>query len=73
MTIEEVKDLNLTLLKGIDKLYSFKGDSFDKSILALGLFESCSELGFEILPPKIIHLWLLKVTEYYLEGEENEY
>lgn len=71
MTLEEINDLNLELLKGIDKLFPFQGDNFDKSILALGLFEACKEIGFEKLPPKIVHLWLLTVTEYYLKEETD--
>lgn len=72
MTLEETRDLNLVLLKGIDKLFPFTGDSFDKSVLALGLFEACQSLGFENLPPKLIHAWLLTITEYYYREDDHE-
>ena len=69
ITEEEIRDLNLTLLKGIDKLFPFSGDPFDESVLALGLFQACKQLGFENLPPKFVHLWLLTVSEYHLKEE----
>lgn len=67
MNDAEIEDLNLILLGAIDRQFSFNDSSFDKSVLALGLFEACKEIGFEKLPPKIIHLWLLTVTQYRLE------
>lgn len=70
MTYETTEDLNLLLLKGIEKICPFDNSAINNSVLALGLFEACKEIGFEKLPPKIVHLWLLTIAQYHLEEVE---